>query len=399
MSAKVQWFAKDLLIIGAGFAAAMHIGKLPAAIPILQAELGLSLVQSGLLLSCIQCAGMCFAVLIGSYVSKLGLKRCVLLGLSLLTLASICAGLTQSVASLFAMRMIEGFGFLLVTLSGPALIRELTPIQSLPAKMGLWAAYMGGGMGIALITAPMLIQSWSWSVVWFSYAFITFSFLLGIAWFIPHPKTSTQAVALKSLIKMTLQHQPAWLLALIFGTYAGQWFALVGFLPTIYEQNHIAPTLAGLLTASVSIANAVGTFICGLLLQRGFQPKQLVILGFVVLICCASLFYMAKDSLPFMLQYVLVFGFSLFGGLVAGSIFAQALHFAPNPIAISTTVGMILQCSSLSQFLLPPSIAFVVSSTGTWLWVGVVTSLLSVIGIVLTQRLFGLVSTQSKVST
>ena len=390
MSAKVQWFAKDLLIIGAGFAAAMHIGKLPAAIPILQAELGLSLVQSGLLLSCIQCAGMCFALLIGSYVSKLGLKRCVLLGLSLLTLASICAGLTQSVLSLFSMRIIEGFGFLLVTLSGPALIRELAPIQSLPAKMGLWAAYMGGGVGIALITAPMLIQSWSWSVVWFSYALITLSFLIGIAWFIPNTTPSSQAVPLKSLIKLTLQHQPAWLLALIFGTYAGQWFALVGFLPTIYEQNHIAPTLAGLLTASVSIANAVGTFICGLLLQRGLQAKLLVILGFVVLIACALLFYTAKDSLPFMLQYLLVFGFSLFGGLVAGSIFAQALHFSPSPMAISTTVGMILQCSALSQFLLPPSIAFLVSSTGTWLWVGVLMSVLSILGIVLTQRLFAI---------
>lgn len=390
MSAKVQWFAKDLLIIGAGFAAAMHIGKLPAAIPILQAELGLSLVQSGLLLSCIQCAGMCFALLIGSYVSKLGLKRCVLLGLSLLTLASICAGLTQSVLSLFSMRIIEGFGFLLVTLSGPALIRELAPIQSLPAKMGLWAAYMGGGVGIALITAPMLIQSWSWSVVWFSYALITLSFLIGIAWFIPNTTPSSQAVPLKSLIKLTLQHQPAWLLALIFGTYAGQWFALVGFLPTIYEQNHIAPTLAGLLTASVSIANAVGTFICGLLLQRGLQAKLLVILGFVVLIACALLFYTAKDSLPFMLQYVLVFGFSLFGGLVAGSIFAQALHFSPSPMAISTTVGMILQCSALSQFLLPPSIALLVSSTGTWLWVGVLMSVLSILGIVLTQRLFAI---------
>lgn len=390
MSAKVQWFAKDLLIIGAGFAAAMHIGKLPAAIPILQAELGLSLVQSGLLLSCIQCAGMCFALLIGSYVSKLGLKRCVLLGLSLLTLASICAGLTQSVLSLFSMRIIEGFGFLLVTLSGPALIRELAPIQSLPAKMGLWAAYMGGGVGIALITAPMLIQSWSWSVVWFSYALITLSFLIGIAWFIPNTTPSSQAVPLKSLIKLTLQHQPAWLLALIFGTYAGQWFALVGFLPTIYEQNHIAPTLAGLLTASVSIANAVGTFICGLLLQRGLQAKLLVILGFVVLIACALLFYTAKDSLPFMLQYVMVFGFSLFGGLVAGSIFAQALHFSPSPMAISTTVGMILQCSALSQFLLPPSIALLVSSTGTWLWVGVLMSVLSILGIVLTQRLFAI---------
>jgi len=149
---KVQWMTKDLWVIAAGFAAAMHIGKLPASIPVLQAELGLSLIQSGLLLSCIQCCGMFFALLIGSNNDKIGLKNCLLIGLLLLSLSSILAGLTQSVIALFATRIIEGVGFLLVTLTGPALVRYLVPQTSLSAKMGLWTAYMGGGMGIALIT-------------------------------------------------------------------------------------------------------------------------------------------------------------------------------------------------------------------------------------------------------
>lgn len=388
MSYRIQWLGKDLWVIGAGFAAAMHIGKLPVAIPVLQAELGLTLVQSGLLLSFIQCAGMCFALLLGSYTAKLGLKRCVLLGLALLTAASICAGLMQSVLSLFVMRTIEGFGFLLVTLSGPALIRELAPAHSLPMKMGLWTAYMGGGMGIALMAAPLLMQQWSWSAIWFGFSAVTFFFLVMIALMIPKPVPVTQPVQMQSLIRMTLRHPPAWLLACIFGTYAGQWFALVGFMPTIYEQNQIAPAVSGMLTAGVSIANAVGTFACGIMLQRGLNAKKLMQSGFAILIFCAFSFYAFKTQMPFVLQYASVFSFSLFGGLVAASIFSQALHFAPSPSAISTTIGLILQFSALSQFVLPPCIAWLVSLTGTWLWAGVVMSVLSLFGIWFTQHLF-----------
>ena len=59
----VRWLTKDLWIVAAGFMAAMHIGKLPPTVPILQAELGISLVQAGFLLSLVQAAGMSLALL------------------------------------------------------------------------------------------------------------------------------------------------------------------------------------------------------------------------------------------------------------------------------------------------------------------------------------------------
>ena len=384
----MKWMSKDLLIIAAGFVAAMHIGKLPSAIPVLQQQLGISLIQSGLLLSLVQGAGMCFALLIGSYIQRIGFKFCILLGLALLSIASLIGSFSHSISVLFVLRVIEGFGFLLVTLTGPAFIRQLVPMERISSKMGLWSAYMGGGMGIALFTAPFLIADYGWPWVWLSFSLVTALLFLMIAYWIPKAEPVLNSVSVSGLIKDTLRHPAAWLLALIFGTYAGQWFALVGFLPTIYEQNQISPQLSGALTASVSIANAVGTFACGLMLQRGFQAKTLVQVGFGVLILCSLSFYLFKDHLPFLLQYFSVFSFSLFGGLVAAIVFAQALHFAPYPAAISTTVGMVLQCSAISQFVLPPTIAIIVSQTGTWIWAGILMSVLSVIGILLSQRLF-----------
>ena len=385
---KVQWMSRDLWIIGAGFVAAMHIGKLPPTVPILQAELGISLVQAGLLLSLVQFAGMFFALLLGSYTEKLGLKRCVVLGLTLLAIASGLGGFAHTVSMLFGLRILEGFGFLLVTLSGPALIRKLVPLEALQLKMGLWSSYMGGGMGLGLLCTPLLIGLFAWHGVWICFAVLSLFFALMIQKYVPNDQhASTQTIAPKSLIQATLKHPPAWILACIFGTYTGQWFSLVGFLPTIYQQNQISLTQAGLLTAIVAMSNAVGTFICGLCLQRGWKAQTLIQTGFTVLMITTLSFYLFKDVLPFAVQYGLVFSFSLFGGLVAAIVFSQALHFAPQVIAISATIGLVLQISAVSQFILPPTVGMIVSSTGSWFWVGLMMASLSCIGMYLSHRL------------
>lgn len=386
----VRWLSKDLWIIVAGFVAAMHVGKLPPAVPVLQAELGISLVQAGFLLSLVQVAGMCMALVLGSYTTKIGLKRCVLLGLSLLAFASFTGGFVQEFPALLALRVVEGFGFLLITLSGPAFIRQLVPLEQLQAKMGLWSAYMGGGMGIGLLCTPFLINSMGWQGVWICFGILSLALAAVIYRVIPavQTHTHTQSVAIFDLIKLTLKHPPAWILAAIFGVYAGQWLSLVGFLPSIYQQYQIPLAVAGALTAIVAIANAVGTFVCGLMLQRGFRSQTLVQTGFATLMVCALSFYLLREFLPFILQFILVLSFSLFGGLVAAVVFSQVLNFSAKPIAITTTIGLVLQFSATSQFLLPPLIASIVLATGGWFWVGILMASMSLIGMLLTRILF-----------
>lgn len=384
----MQGMPRELWIICAGFVAAMHIGKLPPAVPVLQQELGISFVEAGLLLSLVQSAGMLCALIAGSYTEKIGLKRCVLLGLGLLAIASVLGSVTHSVSMLFGLRMVEGFGFLMITLSGPAYLRQLVSSEKLATRMGLWTAYMGGGMGISLIAVPFLITLMGWQGAWQLLACISAVLALIVWRCVPAPQQSSKNTAIFYLIKMTLSHPPAWLLAGIFGVYAGQWFSLVGFLPTIYQQSAISLQLSGILTACVSIANALGTFACGMMLQRGLKAYTLVQFGFAILIVCALSFFILKDDLPFLVQYLSVFSFSLFGGLVASVVFSQALHFAPQAIAISTTVGLILQFSATSQFFLPPIIANIVSQTGSWLWVGIIMALMSIVGMLLSYGLF-----------
>ena len=55
-----------LVVILAGVSAAMHVGKMPPAIPVLRDALGITLLQAGFLLSLVQFAGMVAGIFIGA---------------------------------------------------------------------------------------------------------------------------------------------------------------------------------------------------------------------------------------------------------------------------------------------------------------------------------------------
>src|SRR5204863_5378180 len=77
-----------ILVILAGVVAALHIGKLPPAIPVLRDALGLTLVQAGFLLSLVQLAGMTLGVVFGVVADTLGSRLSMTLGLVLLAIVS-----------------------------------------------------------------------------------------------------------------------------------------------------------------------------------------------------------------------------------------------------------------------------------------------------------------------
>jgi MFS family permease len=68
------------VIIIAGITAALYIGKLPPAFPVLRDSLQISLVQAGLLLSLVQLAGMVLGLAMGLLADGIGHKRSMVAG-------------------------------------------------------------------------------------------------------------------------------------------------------------------------------------------------------------------------------------------------------------------------------------------------------------------------------
>ena len=123
----------EFVVILAGVAAALHVGKLSPAIPVLREALGVSLVQAGFLLSLVQMAGMLLGLAVGLAADSIGLRRAMLCGLVVLSLAGGLGAMAQDPGSLLLLRAFEGCGFLLAVMPAPGLIRRLTPPAKMPA--------------------------------------------------------------------------------------------------------------------------------------------------------------------------------------------------------------------------------------------------------------------------
>ena len=108
------------VIVLAGVAAALHVGKLPPAVPALQQAMGISLVQAGFLLSLVQLGAVLLGLVAGLLADGVGLRRCMLAGLTLLTVAGLAGAAARNAHDLLLLRALEGVGFLLTTVPAPS---------------------------------------------------------------------------------------------------------------------------------------------------------------------------------------------------------------------------------------------------------------------------------------
>lgn len=377
------------VVVAVGVACALHIGKLPVAVPPLQAALGLSLVQAGFLLSLVQLAGMSLGLLVGLAADRLGPRRVMLAGLLLLALGSGLGALARDVPSLLWTRALEGLGFLLAVLPAAGLLRLCVQHPpTLARALGWWGAYMPVGAALALLLGAPLIGLIGWRGLWGVLALVTLG-AAGLLWRVVPAVGGATAVAdaprLWPRLQRTLSAPGPWLMALAFFCYSGQWLAVVGFLPTIYSQAGVDGAALGALSALAAGINMVGNVGAGRLLSRGARPGVLMAAGYGAMALGGWVAFGAVGH-PWT-QYAAVLLFSCVGGLIPGTLFGLAVVLAPGKETVSTTVGWMQQWSSLGQFAGPPLVAWLATQAGGWQWTGLFTGACSLAGIALAWRL------------
>ena len=390
------------IVIIAGMVAALHIGKIPPAIPVLRDALGVSLVEAGFLLSMVQMAGMLGGVFIGLAADGFGLRRSMLLGQLVLASASLAGAWATQPAELLVLRALEGLGFLLVVLPVPSLIRQLVPPSRLALHLGLWGTYMATGTSLVLAGGPVLMAVVGWQGLWVILAVVSLAVAGWLLRRVPSDQARRAAAAgvattsptasaaarvqWSQRLRDTLTRSGPWRVAIIFSMYSSQWLAVIGFLPSIYAQAGLSGQLAGLLTAFACLVNVTGNVAAGRLLHRGVCARHLLYAGFVAMGLTAFVAFSPLTAEAPVVRYLAVVIFSAVGGLIPATLFALAVHVAPNEHTVSTTVGWMQQCSSTGQFLGPPLVAWVAGVAGGWQWTWVITGVASVVGLVLASR-------------
>jgi CP family cyanate transporter-like MFS transporter len=390
-------FDPALLVVLGGVSAALHVGKLPPALPVLQQALGVSLLQAGFLLSLVQLAGMTLGLAVGLAADSLGLKRTMVAGLAILSAAGLCGGWARDPHSLMALRAAEGLGFLLASMPAPALIRRLVSAERMSRTLGLWSAYMPFGTALALLAGPLVIALAGWPGWWWLLAALSALMALWLALALPPDAAAGAAAADRQgwsqRLRLALSSPGPWLVALSFAVYSSQWLAVIGFLPSVYAEAGLAPSLAGAATALAAAANITGNIAAGRLLQRGVRPERLLYTGFAAMALGGVLaFAPVLDGVG---RYVAVLVFSSVGGLIPGTLFSLAVRLAPGERTVSATMGLAQQWSAAGQLAGPPLVAWVATRAGGWQWSGLVTGGCAFCGLVLAALLGALLRRQA----
>lgn len=355
------------LLVAAGMVAAFHVGKVPPAIPSIDKDLGASLRQAGWLLSTINLVTALAGMAIALTADRFGHRRLVLLGTGLSAVASFLGAFATDVDALLVERVVEGVGFIAVTVAVPTLLLRISTPAEQRLSMAVWTTYMPAGAGTMMLIAAMILPDTSWRAVWLvasgASTVMLLALLLGT---LPRRGLDRQPASrrpvLSEMTEVATSGGPL-AIALCFGAYACCWFAVIGFLPTLQiDRLGFSTSTAAIVTALVAMVNVAGNLSAGWLLHRGVPRVAVIVTAAVVMSFCAGGVFI--DGVPDLLRLILAGLYSAVIGVIPGSLFTAIPVHAPRPQLVGAATGLLMQGSSIGSLLGPPITGALVAAGG-----------------------------------
>ena len=358
------------ILICTGIVSSFQVGKVPGAIPVFRENFGISLLTASWIISLLTIIGAGAGVVLGALGDRIGYRRLIRFGLSLLILGCVLGGAAPRIDILFFARFIEGIGFFFTVLSAPSLITRIVHPKHLRLILGIWGAYMPTGVALMVFVSPSVMNTVGWRGLWYLNGLICLSILILFLMSTRNLSNETARLMRKQVniqrnVIKTVSSTGPLLLALCFLCYAGQWMALVNFLPTFFiEALDSDKGSAAIFTALAVVSNIPGNIAGGWLSQRNIPRWMLLFFAFTV--SALSTFGIYSSGTTQSTRLVLLLLFSLIGGIIPGTLLASVPFHTPGKECLATTNGFITQGSNLGTLIIPPVLAVVVGAAGGW---------------------------------
>jgi MFS family permease len=356
------------VLIGAGVAVAMQIGKVPASLPALQTDLGMSLFQSVWVVAIFSILAAGFAGFLGIFSDRSSQLVPVMSGMLLTATAGIAGGFVTGGNALLVTRVFEGLGFLLTTTAVPLLILRAVSEHNRKTALALWGMYLPLGSGLMMAISGVLLTVFDWRVLWW----VTAGLILIAAvpvYFVggrigSHPRQTTDRPGFKEVLRDSCRPGPI-LLGMIFSVYGAQYLIVAGFLPSILMELNGFSAFAAATTGAIAVfSNVLGNGVSGFLHSRGYRSLVLILIGCLGM-ASASVFIFSQGISGEARAFAAAL-FCALAGLVPSSLFSELPRNTPQRAGTATIGGMLVQGSAFGQLTGPPVVAAFVSYFGTW---------------------------------
>ncbi|HZH44114.1 MAG TPA: MFS transporter [Lysobacter sp.] len=348
-------------VVFAGVVAALQVGKVPVAAPLLHARLGLDVGQIGALSSAIALLGVLASLPAGGVTAALGERRVLATGLGVLLAGAVSGAIADAFAALLIARIVEGLGFLAVVVAGAALIERIAAARARALAYAGWSCAMPAGIALAMVIGPHFAD---WRTLAWASAALAAVALVAVVTAVRADRSGrrSEAGATAPALRAVLRRRRPQLLAVAFALYSLMFFALFSFLPFLLVQRlALDPVTAGTLSGLACAANLIGNLAAGVLRAR-FATATLIAAAAAIMAACAlGIFLPLFGAWP---TFALCVAFSAAGGLLPAAVLGSAADVSPTAAHVPVTMGLLMQGSNTGQALGPLAIGMLIAHAG-----------------------------------
>ena len=154
------------IFLAGGTIAAIHIGKVPTALAIIQLEFEMNLILAGLFFSIFSLIGVFLGVSAGSIFTKVASSKIIFSAFAILAICDVAGARTDDLFVLFLGRIFEGLCFVAIAVTFPTYITFVTNARDRPLALSIWSLFIPIGFAISLTTSSVLLSNGIWRDMW-----------------------------------------------------------------------------------------------------------------------------------------------------------------------------------------------------------------------------------------
>jgi MFS family permease len=361
-------------VLLAGVMTGAQLGKIAPLIPWYQQSLGFSLVAAGWIAAVLGIFIAAAALPAGWAIGRFGLLRSIAFGATALTLGGFALAAAVAPPLVFAARLVEAIGYLVLCIALPATLNAISPVSWKGPVLAIWSGFVPLGFAASDFLASAMLPSVTPPVFLLTVTGL-FAILAGGALGLLGGIAVTNEADVDGGLSATLSRRVV-LLAIAFGAFVVLSLSMFTFMPAFVagDGSHYLVS-AGAIALSVPLGNGLAG-----VLVRGRGARAMATLGIFGFAVSALAAVPAFTSGSGMLATLAALALALSGALVASAQFAAIPFVTPRGGSVAAAIGLVCQAGGLGTVFGPPIGAAVIEAAG-WAGFGVFLSCVGLAGI------------------
>lgn len=292
------------------------------------------------------------ALVAGYIVDRVGDRPVLLAGATLAILGDICVMLAPSLDVVLAARLLNGLGYVLITVSAITVMMRITSGKQRTMALALWSTFVPASFILPFMTAGIAAAFGNWRAAFGSHASITALLLVLAVLCLPARDAEAAQPSRTAGLLAVLRTPRPYLLGLSFGANAfllsGIVASLAPYLARHYGANELEVQHWNIVAMLADIA---GCLLVGRSLNRGVSGTAIGLAGIGLTVVPAAALYGLPLGIAGSIVASWIFTFG--SGLLVG-MWTLVPYCAPSPKSLGATSGLVTQVTLVGVLLGTP---------------------------------------------